>query len=237
MTLKNLTGEHLISGLDIHFIYCIKNIENEMMYIGMTNDPNKRFSTHLQQLELNIHVNKKLQDDFNKFGFKNFVVSIVSVTNSREEAFSKEREYINDLKPLNKLYNSVLYDSDSKDEKAKLTHKIINMYTQNVSFGDIIKETGLGKMKIRNILQCNGYLQPFTEEMLKLSREFIFASGFAKNVKDVYQKYKDMLNRWDNSKYPNEESYTNELIKLIDQLEYSHGSVLKMKKVREKQLK
>ncbi|HDR8487117.1 TPA: GIY-YIG nuclease family protein [Bacillus cereus] len=43
MTLKNIAGEYLISELDIYFIYCIKNIENEMKYIGMTNDPNKRF--------------------------------------------------------------------------------------------------------------------------------------------------------------------------------------------------
>ncbi|KAA6461405.1 MULTISPECIES: hypothetical protein [Bacillus cereus group] len=69
------------------------------------------------------------------------------------------------------------------------------MYTQNVSFKDIIKKTGLSKMKIRNILQRNGYLQPFTEEMSKLSRAFFSASVFAENENDVYQKFKDILRR------------------------------------------
>ncbi|MED3635190.1 GIY-YIG nuclease family protein [Bacillus thuringiensis] len=195
MTLKNIAGEYLISELDMHFIYCIKNIENEMKYIGMTNDPNKRFSTHFQQLELNSHVNKKLQNVFNKFGSMKFVVSIVGVTTSRVEAFLEERKYINGLTTSKKLYNSVLYDGDSKVEKLKLMHEIINMYTQNVSFKDIIKKTGLGKMKISNILQRNGYLQPFTEEMSKLSRAFFSASVFAENENDVYQKFKDILRR------------------------------------------
>lgn len=43
-----------------------------------------------------------------------FVVSIVGVTTSRVEAFLEERKYINALTTSKKLYNSVLYDGDSK---------------------------------------------------------------------------------------------------------------------------
>lgn len=49
-------------------IYEIKNIKNEMSYIGASEDVYKRMYDHKTSLKANHHPNIRLQGDWNKYG-------------------------------------------------------------------------------------------------------------------------------------------------------------------------
>ena len=49
-------------------IYCIKNLINNKVYIGKTNDLQSRWKNHLFVLRANTHSNKHLQTAFNNMG-------------------------------------------------------------------------------------------------------------------------------------------------------------------------
>lgn len=59
------------------FLYEIRCEVNGWCYIGMTTDIDKRWSSHLTQLKTGRHKNVRLQSDFNKFGFDEFVLTVL----------------------------------------------------------------------------------------------------------------------------------------------------------------
>ena len=58
-------------------IYCIKNKTNEKVYIGQTNDLDKRKGLHYSYLKNNTHDNPHLQNAWNKYGENNFEFKIL----------------------------------------------------------------------------------------------------------------------------------------------------------------
>jgi group I intron endonuclease len=53
-------------------IYVIENIANRKVYIGRSKDIGSRISSHKHNLRNNIHINKYLQNAWNKYGENNF---------------------------------------------------------------------------------------------------------------------------------------------------------------------
>lgn len=87
------------------YIYKITNTINNKIYIGQTNDFNRRKSQYK-------HACKEKPDQLItkamlKYGFDNFLMEIIDTVNTREEANAKEEEYmvLYDSRNLQKGYN------------------------------------------------------------------------------------------------------------------------------------
>ena len=83
------------------YIYQIKNLINNKIYIGSTNDYKIRWKVHISQLNSKTHCNQYLQNAWNKYGEENFDFSILEEIELSEQ-FQKEQEWINKLNPFGK---------------------------------------------------------------------------------------------------------------------------------------
>lgn len=81
-------------------IYCIKNLINNKVYIGKTNDLQSRWKNHLFVLRANTHSNKHLQTAFNKYGESNFEFIVLLSFNyfNNDELNQLEIQYIEQYK-------------------------------------------------------------------------------------------------------------------------------------------
>lgn len=85
-------------------LYKIQNITNGLFYIGSTSNFYIRKAEHLGELRTNSHCNKALQRDFNRYGERVFIFSIIQDGfKSRQEMLLREYELI--LKYKGKTYN------------------------------------------------------------------------------------------------------------------------------------
>lgn len=58
-------------------VYCVKNLQNNKLYIGQAINVPRRLYKHYRDLINNRHLNEHLQRSFNKYGKQNFEYSIV----------------------------------------------------------------------------------------------------------------------------------------------------------------
>lgn len=79
-------------------IYKITNSVNKKVYIGSSSCLRMRKNQHSRELRKNIHTNKKLQNSVNKYGFDNFVFSVIEFCEKLEIRF-REQHYLNKYKP------------------------------------------------------------------------------------------------------------------------------------------
>lgn len=75
-------------------IYRIKNLINNRFYIGSSINIRKRLNRHQWELNKNIHYNKYLQNDWNKFGKENFILEQIEICD-KENCFEIEQKYLN----------------------------------------------------------------------------------------------------------------------------------------------
>jgi group I intron endonuclease len=75
-------------------IYVIRNLINHKFYLGSAKDFNLRKGKHFKDLRANKHVNKHLQNAFNKYGEVCFEFEIIQVT---ENYKAVEQEYLDNL--------------------------------------------------------------------------------------------------------------------------------------------
>lgn len=74
-------------------VYQIKNKVNGRYYIGSARDIFNRFLTHLSKLINNTSHNRRLQNDWNKCGYKNFEFSVLEVC-ERDLIMDVEQRYL-----------------------------------------------------------------------------------------------------------------------------------------------
>lgn len=87
-------------------IYYIKNLINDMIYVGQTCQPfKKRYWLHCWNLRKNQHSNTNLQEEYNKFGEKSFEFGVLEIVKDNNLLDAKEQEYISFYKKQNKSYN------------------------------------------------------------------------------------------------------------------------------------
>jgi group I intron endonuclease len=82
-------------------IYIIKNITNNKVYIGQSNNINLRLNAHKRMLKNNIHYNIKLQNSYNKYTLNYFTFEILEFCNINELNIKE----INYIKEYNSVYN------------------------------------------------------------------------------------------------------------------------------------
>lgn len=77
----------------MYYIYKIQNIVNHKVYIGLTNNIQRRKNRHFSDLRNNRHDNKFLQQEYNIYGLTKFTFSIEFQGEVSYEEISKKEEY------------------------------------------------------------------------------------------------------------------------------------------------
>ena len=92
-------------------IYKITCKENNRIYIGSSFNISSRWKWHINDLSNNIHVNKELQDDFNRYEITAFIFEVIKIVNTTDklELLREEQLEINnyDFDILYNTYNSL----------------------------------------------------------------------------------------------------------------------------------
>lgn len=112
-------------------IYKIENKINHKVYIGQTNNLEKREIQHFSSLRNNNHFNSYLQNSFNKYGEENFTFTVLQLCETREELNYFETywwEHFVKMVGKNNVYN-LAHTGDAKNtseetrKKNSLSHK------------------------------------------------------------------------------------------------------------------
>jgi group I intron endonuclease len=77
-------------------IYKITNTINNRIYIGSSNNINKRKSAHFYSLKNNKHPNQFLQNDYNKCGEESFVFEVILETDCEDLLLDFEQSYLDE---------------------------------------------------------------------------------------------------------------------------------------------
>lgn len=142
----------------MNVIYKISNIINGKIYIGSTNNYNRRIKSHIKSLNNNCHKNTRLQRSWNKYGSNNFKFEILENVNGN--LLEREQYYINTLKSYNKSIGfNILSDVGFTWVNIKHSKKTINKMKKS-QIGN--KNPMYGKGKSINQLDKNGnYIRTF----------------------------------------------------------------------------
>lgn len=196
-------------------IYRIRNKINNMFYIGSSTDCFRRFYQHINSLSKGKHVNKQLQNHYNKYGKEFFTFEVVQEVErpkgiktklfQSDYLFPIEFEIINQY-DFNLLYN-VTKDARGYTEhmcSEKIIEKVLNTKRNNSSpiycydcYGNLIKTFKLkseisntfGKKNMENIYNGNYYssfLYDVDEASSVIRKNLI--NGYNTKNKDLYEK-------------------------------------------------
>lgn len=106
-------------------IYQIKCVVNNRVYIGKSEWIGSRWGYHLYTLLSGTHRNKELQSDFDKFGAKAFIFSVLEIVNDVNELDYAEITWVHEFEE-SQIYNIRLIKSLSPSQ-----HRI-NEFTKYV---------------------------------------------------------------------------------------------------------
>lgn len=82
-------------------IYKITCLPNNKLYIGSSKNIEKRFKTHINQLNKNKHINEHLQSSWNLYGQNNFLFEIIE-TCEISKLIIREQYWLDSLKSYNR---------------------------------------------------------------------------------------------------------------------------------------
>lgn len=91
-------------GENLQKVYQIKNIKNDRVYFGVTQEFEKRKRSHINMLRKGTHNNHDLQNDWSNQNEETFIWTIINSFNNRVEAEYYEIKMINSV---NNPYNIV----------------------------------------------------------------------------------------------------------------------------------
>jgi predicted GIY-YIG superfamily endonuclease len=123
------------------YIYAIKNIQNNKLYIGSTNNFVLRKDTHLYKLRHNDHHCSHLQNAWNKYGANSFEFIILEKFEniSRSDLYKIEQTYLTQHAPE---YNSVLktrgFAEATRQRKIARTVAIFDSFNFNYDLDKLI---------------------------------------------------------------------------------------------------
>lgn len=138
-------------------IYIIKNKVNGKCYIGKSLDIDRRKYNHFLQLEKGIHPNKKLQQDFLKYGKNNFDFIIKERNANNMKLLKLEKRYAMELEDEN-LYNERLTTTPKKGLSTfveKKIHEIVlkNIKERKITIADWVREAVIEKIERDDLLE------------------------------------------------------------------------------------
>ena len=163
-------------------IYKITNLKSGKVYIGQTNNFERRWNHHKTSLEMNNNNNRLLQEDYNKYGALAFEYSIIEYCNDKETRLQLEHKYILQYGGVgnNSLYNLQDIDNWNSDYQKQ---QIINYNKQR-----ILSDKTIQKMQKNN----SGSNNPMYNKR-KYSDEFIqqlkYEYSICNNYMELSRKY------------------------------------------------
>ena len=125
------------------YIYFIINKITGERYVGQTTNFVRRKNEHLSQLKDKTHINKKLQNAWNKYGENNFIIEKIQYDNiSKEELNNEEIKYIKQYDSYNNGYNLTI-GGDGGDTRSKLNfEQFCFAYFGNKKYDGMTNRTG-----------------------------------------------------------------------------------------------
>lgn len=168
-------------------VYKIKNVLTDKYYIGYSQDINKRFKTHKNQLNRDKHPNIILQRSYNKYGIENFNFEIIDICETKKEACEKELEYLSNIEIRRFLYN-MHYNNEGGDtlsnhpDKENIIKKRVETHNKNISKltkEELVKK--YGKFGEKNGM----YGKTHTEEVKQKLRDKIVTEETRQKMRDV----------------------------------------------------
>lgn len=85
-------------------IYIIRNEANNKVYIGKSEDVNRRIIRHINSLYNGTNNNKHLQAAFNKYGDKMFDISLLQILDKNEDINEREKYWIDHFKAYDRKF-------------------------------------------------------------------------------------------------------------------------------------
>ena len=162
-------------------VYQIRNIINEMVYIGSSIDIATRWREHEYDLRTNQHRNKHLQNAYNKYGKDAFVYEVLEILkeNQKDEQFEREQYWINRKEACNKSKGYNIQSEVLIIPKA--TKKVICLETKEVfdSLKEAEKAKNISSGSIsccchkRKLKQAGGYHWRFYDEYVNMTEKEI----------------------------------------------------------------
>lgn len=113
------------------YIYKILNIQNNKVYIGQTNNFNRRKNEHFKHLKYKKHENKPLQEDYIRYGSFNFKIEIIEEVED-EKGLERETYWINYYGGINSqnVYNIESLDGRNIAFKKSISGKNAPFYNK-----------------------------------------------------------------------------------------------------------
>lgn len=121
----------------MNYIYAIKNLKNNKMYIGSTKNLKSRKYQHFRQLKLNLHHSQHLQHSYNKYGKDYFAFYILEEC-TEENRKSREIYNIEYYKTNDRLYGYNVWEVEESSFKCS-NETIQKIKESNVKNGRSIK--------------------------------------------------------------------------------------------------
>lgn len=187
-------------------IYRILNLVNSKWYVGSTKDIKERWAGHQRDLQKGCN-SKLLQNDFNKYGARNFILEILEeVIGTRDDAYAREQEYLDIYFPIGELYNI----SPLAQGGASLGHKVTQATRDKMSklvgkyyetHDHVMKGKRFSEEHCQNISKAKtGVSHPNTEEWVQNIRMGLLQSW--QNNPDKRMVYsKQMQKNWQDSEF------------------------------------
>lgn len=139
------------------YIYAIRCIPTDKIYIGCTYNVNKRLSEHMNELNRNNHYNKELQEDFNHYSKSDFTHEILECV-SDEDSLLREDYWINYYGGINSTY---VYNNMTNKTKSESTKHLISSFYKGKSHIQTYGEEKAAKMREANRLKHLGKYPAF----------------------------------------------------------------------------
>jgi group I intron endonuclease len=138
--------------------YKITCVGNDKNYYGSSNDFSRRKSQHLSYLRKNTHINKHLQNAYNKYGEDSFVFIMLESFETRDEMKHAEQELLDS-------YLNISFNKSSSAESPQL------FGIDNGFFGRKHNEETKLKMRKAKEGKCN-----WTKNSIVITDKGIFGS-------------------------------------------------------------
>lgn len=195
------------------FIYKIENKITKKVYVGATKDFKLRYYSHKGCLNNNLHYNKELQNDWNKYKEGSFKFVILKEC-TKEDVIELETFYINKY-PKDMLYNAEYKSKHSRHTKNKIlkidinTGVILKIYNSTFDAEkDLnIKQKTLNGSQRRNCMSA-GYYWVYENDYKVWIKTYFYNSkffsyydifgnlmGFYKTKQDNFKNYRSMSSK------------------------------------------
>lgn len=127
--------------IEIGYIYSIRNVVNDKVYIGATRQIKKRFVDHKRKLKKRVHENRRIQLEYNLYGENSFVYEIIeTICGDRKYLHEKEQFYYD-------LYNSYNYQYGYNIGCVALNH--VSIGEMNGMYGNLGEKAPTSKPVIQ----------------------------------------------------------------------------------------